>query len=200
MAILKDGKRTYEGAVLSACEGRWSGYDLQNYDCPPFQDVSVWNEAIGAVVRVACYRDDAFEVDASQVFRVEIARKQLKSRTWAEADEALRPFEDVTDEAAGCEAVVVKGRKLPIGSNVTVIRTGESAYGRYVLVQTADGQRVAVNPENVQIDVAQYAPDWQAFVLRAATQLASEFGVEGGATAVMSDEVQPDAATELLAA
>ena len=125
MAIMKDGCVLYSGAVLGESEHMWMDGMLQTY-----ADVWDMTEHRVRTITTGYYGSDGHNlhenVDVVVEVDPEVARDIIRTRK----EEALKDFcRSVQAYKAGIrkgtKAVVVRGRKVPKGSRLTVFWVGE---------------------------------------------------------------------------
>jgi hypothetical protein len=137
---------TYEGLVLFTGEHNW-------HDDSDFYAM-VWDAEAGeprevgyASTRGWTYNNSA-TADATP--EVQAAYDAWKARLAAERYDAYMAAE-AAKVAKGREVRVVKGRKVPVGTQGTVIWAGEGRYGRRVGLKDADGTVHWTAESNVEV-------------------------------------------------
>jgi hypothetical protein len=125
---------TYEGCVVSLTERNW-------HDDSDFMAV-VWDEATGKFTEVmyATTRGWTYLNSASVDATPEVAARWAAEVEQRNADYRARVAEaEAKAVVKGGHAKVVKGRKVPVGTEGTVIWIGAGRYGTRVGIKDAEG-------------------------------------------------------------
>lgn len=144
--------------------------------------VRIWNpvtkkeDHIGkGYVNAAPWKDDAVEYDATpevkadwETWKAEQQRIiDQKQRENDEADRKYRAEQELKTPRRGKVVRVVRGRKIPKGTEGRVFWYGRNNYGWGVGIELADGSKVFTNPNNVEV-IAQ-ADDGKEIVVHSDT-------------------------------
>lgn len=196
MGILnrEDGSVRYEGCVLSK-HTQSIGFDC--YDTGYY--ATCWDEEKGALVAVMYAstwpgsKNEECVVDADEATRMKVVEAHLAEEIAALRRQEWREFCTVVEEAhsigKGSRIRIVKGRKVPVGAEGTVIWWGVGNYGpRIGFIPDAYPEGGAVwTAESNAIAIDIDAPDWTAtrrsdaeIEADALLALAARFGVSAG--------------------
>lgn len=140
---------SFEGAVLETRER--NGYDDSDFYA------IVWDEAQGKVrtveyasTRFWTYHNGA-TVDATDEAKAKAAAWMAETYSKLFGDWAVEDAEGAAREVVkGCRARVVKGRKVPVGTEGVVIWSGHGNWGPRVGIKDADGEVHWTAAENVE--------------------------------------------------
>lgn len=136
-------------------------------------------EFAGAVLQLGehNYYDDSdfyavvYDAEAGTIHEVEYATTRFGGGGWAEVDVtaenreragdlceaewlrliSVREEREARKLAFGREVVVVRGKKVPVGTVGEVAKIGRGRYGDWVLIRLIDGETVITDAKNVEV-------------------------------------------------
>ena len=149
---LKTGDVTYAGAVLTGVYERYEGFDRYADLCDVWTGSAVLTVQVGSGYCTMNATDYGVVKDATpEVQAAAVAWQAEQNRIRWEAEAKRQTEAEAKMVRKGKTVRVIKGRKVPVGTEGVCIWHGDGKYGRRVGIKTAAGEVHWTAETNVEV-------------------------------------------------